>query len=117
VLKSKKIIWALIPFGWVFTQSAVFFAWIFFRNPDLSKAVDILSSILNRTSGTFEISDALLVLSALVASFSLDLSEKVLAPMYQKRSQITKGLVIGTLLFVSLVLKSSTVVPFIYFRF
>ena len=117
VLRSKTITVALLPFGWVFTQSAVFFAWIFFRNPDLSEAVDILSSILNRATGTFEISDALLLLSALVASFTLDLSEKVLAPRYQKRGQITKGLVIGTLLIVSLVLKSSTVVPFIYFRF
>ncbi len=117
VLRSKRITLAFLPFGWVFTQSAVFFAWVFFRNPDLSEAVDILSSILNRATGTFEISDALLVLSALVASFSLDLSEKVLAPMYQRRSQITKGLVIGILLIVSLVLKSSTVVPFIYFRF
>jgi len=117
VLRSKKLTLAFLPLGWALTQSAVFFAWIFFRNPDLSEAVEILSSILNRATGTFEISDALLVLSALVASFSLDLSEKVLATMYQKRSQITKGLVIGTLLIVSLVLKSSTVVPFIYFRF
>jgi D-alanyl-lipoteichoic acid acyltransferase DltB (MBOAT superfamily) len=117
VLRGKKLTLAFLPLGWVLTQSAVFFAWIFFRNPDLSEAVDILSSILNRTNGTFEISDALLVLSALVASFSLDLSERALAPIYQKRSQITKGLVIGTLLIVSLVLKSSTVVPFIYFRF
>jgi len=115
--KSKKLTLAFLPLGWVLTQSAVFFAWIFFRNPDLSEAVDILRSILNRATGTFEVSDALLVLSALVASFSLDLSEKVLAPMYQKRSQITKGIVVGTLLIVSLVLKSSSVVPFIYFRF
>ncbi len=116
-LKHEKLTLVFLPLGWIFTQSAVFFAWIFFRNPDLSDAVSILSSILNRATGTFEISDALLVLSALIVSFSLDMSEKFLALMYQKRSQIAKGLLIGSLLIVSLVLKSSTVVPFIYFRF
>ena len=115
--KYEKLTLFLLPLSWIFTQSAVFFAWIFFRNPDLSEALSILSSILNRATGTFEISDALLVLSALVASFSLDLSEKFLAPMYQKRSQLAKGMLIGSLLIISLVLKSSTVVPFIYFRF
>ena len=116
-LKYEKLTLILLPLSWILTQSAVFFAWIFFRNPDLSDALSILSSILNRATGTFEISDALLVLSALIASFSLDLSEKFLAPMYQKRSQVAKGMLIGSLLIVSLVLKSSTVVPFIYFRF
>jgi alginate O-acetyltransferase complex protein AlgI len=116
-LKYEKLTLILLPFSWILTQSAVFFAWIFFRNPDLSDALSILSSILNRATGTFEISDALLVLSALVASFSLDLSEKFLARMYQKISQIVKGMLIGSLLIISLVLKSSTVVPFIYFRF
>ena len=116
-LKYEKLTLIFLPLSWILTQSAVFFAWIFFRNPDLSDALSILSSILNRATGTFEISDALLVLSALVASFSLDLSEKFLAPMYQKRSQVVKGMFIGSLLVISLVLKSSTVVPFIYFRF
>jgi D-alanyl-lipoteichoic acid acyltransferase DltB (MBOAT superfamily) len=116
-LKSEKLTFILLPLSWILTQSAVFVAWIFFRNPDLSDALSILSSILNRATGTFEISDALLVLSALVASFSLDLSEKFLVPMYQKRSQVAKGMLIGSLLVISLVLKSSTVVPFIYFRF
>lgn len=116
-LKYEKLTLIFLPLSWILTQSAVFFAWIFFRNPDLSDALSILSSILNRATGTFEISDALLVLSALVASFSLDLSEKFLAPMYQKRSQVAKGMLIGSLLIISLVLKSSTVVPFIYFRF
>jgi alginate O-acetyltransferase complex protein AlgI len=116
-LKYEKLTLILLPLSWILTQSAVFLAWIFFRNPDLSDALSILSSILNRATGTFEISDALLVLSALVASFTLDLSEKFLAPMYQKRSQIAKGMLIGSLLIISLVLKSSTVVPFIYFRF
>jgi alginate O-acetyltransferase complex protein AlgI len=116
-LKYEKLTLILLPLSWILTQSAVFFAWIFFRNPDLSDALSILSSILNRATGTFEISDALLVLSALVASFSVDLSEKFLAPMYQKRSQVAKGMLIGSLLIISLVLKSSTVVPFIYFRF
>ena len=116
-LKYEKLTLIFLPLSWILTQSAVFFAWIFFRNPDLSDAISILSSILNRATGTFEISDALLVLSALVASFSLDLSEKFLAPIYQKRSQIAKGMLIGSLLIISLVLKSSTVVPFIYFRF
>ena len=31
VLRSKKLILAFLPLGWVITQGAVFFAWIFFR--------------------------------------------------------------------------------------
>ena len=104
------------PLAWVFTQAAVFFAWVFFRNPDTSDAFHLLSSIVNRSVGTFEISDALLLLSALAVSFSLDLSEKHLSSVVI-RSEILKGLIIGGLLLVAFVLKSSSVVPFIYFRF
>jgi alginate O-acetyltransferase complex protein AlgI len=104
------------PLAWVFTQTSVFFAWVFFRNPDTSDALHLLSSILNRSVGIFEISDALLLLSALAVSFSLDLSEKHLSSLVQ-RSEILKGLIIGGLLLVAFVLKSSSVVPFIYFRF
>jgi D-alanyl-lipoteichoic acid acyltransferase DltB (MBOAT superfamily) len=104
------------PLAWVFTQAAVFFAWVFFRNPDTSDAFHLLSSIVNRSVGTFEISDALLLLSALAVSFSLDLSEKHLSSLVI-RSEILKGLIIGGLLLVAFVLKSSSVVPFIYFRF
>ena len=64
----------------------------------------------------FDISDALLLLSALAASFLLDLSESHLSSFVQ-RSDILKGLIIGGLLLVAFVLKSSSVVPFIYFRF
>jgi hypothetical protein len=104
-------------FGWFFTQLAVFFAWVFFRNPDISDALHLLSSIINRSTGIFEISDALLLLCALTVSFSLDLSEKFLLPFFQKRNEIIRGLLIGSILIVSLVFKSSSVVPFIYFRF
>lgn len=104
------------PLSWVFTQAAVFFAWVFFRNPDTSNAFHLLSSILQKSTGMFDISDALLLLSALAASFLLDLSERHLSSFVQ-RSDILKGLIIGGLLLVAFVLKSSTVVPFIYFRF
>ena len=104
------------PLAWVFTQAAVFFAWVFFRNPDTSDAFHLLSLILQKSTGMFDISDALLLLSALAASFLLDLSERHLSSFVQ-RSDILKGLIIGGLLLVAFVLKSSTVVPFIYFRF
>ena len=106
-----------IPLGWLLTQSAVFFTWVFFRNPDVSDALHILSLISTRAGGTFEIGDALLLASALVISFALDLSEKYLAPLFHGRSQIIVGFILGWLLIVALVLKSSVVVPFIYFRF
>jgi alginate O-acetyltransferase complex protein AlgI len=104
------------PLAWVFTQAGVFFAWVFFRNPDTSDAFHLIGSVVNRSMGIFEISDALLLLSALAVSFSLDLSEKHLSS-FVIRSEILKGLIIGGLLLVAFVLKSSSVVPFIYFRF
>ena len=115
-VKNRKFLTLTNPLAWVFTQAAVFFAWVFFRNPDMSDAFHIIFSILQRSTGIFEVSDALLLLSALAASFSLDLSEKYLSSLVQ-RSDILKGLIIGGLLLVAFVLKSSTVVPFIYFRF
>ena len=115
-VKNRKFMSLTNPLAWVFTQAAVFFAWVFFRNPDMSDAFHIIFSILQRSTGIFEVSDALLLLSALAASFSLDLSEKYLSSLVQ-RSDILKGLIIGGLLLVAFVLKSSTVVPFIYFRF
>ena len=106
-----------VPLSWLITQFAVFFAWVFFRIPDVSDALHVLSLISNRAGGTFEIGDALLLLSALVISFSLDLSEKYLSPYFQGRAQIIKGFILGWLLIVAMVLKSSVVAPFIYFGF
>lgn len=110
-----KFGWLII--GWSFTQLGVFFAWIFFRNPQISDAVHLLSSIANRATGTFEISDALLLVAALVLSFALDLAEKYLQPFMSMRNAFIKGLAVGGLLVFALVLKSSTTIPFIYFRF
>jgi alginate O-acetyltransferase complex protein AlgI len=115
-VRNTKIMTFTNPLAFVFTQAAVLFAWVFFRNPDMSDAFHIIVSILQRSTGIFEVSDALLLLSALAASFSLDLSERHLSSFVQ-RSDILKGLIIGGLLLVAFVLKSSTVVPFIYFRF
>ena len=115
-VRSRAFMTLTNPLAWVFTQSGVFLAWVFFRNPDTSDAFHLLSSIVNRSVGVFEISDALLLLSALAVSFSLDLSEKHLSSL-MIRSEILKGLIIGGLLLVAFVLKSSSVVPFIYFRF
>jgi D-alanyl-lipoteichoic acid acyltransferase DltB (MBOAT superfamily) len=115
-VKNRTFMTLTNPLSWVFTQTAVFFAWVFFRNPDTSDAFNLLSLILNRSVGIFEISDALLLLSALAVSFSLDLSEKHLSSLVL-RSEIFKGLIIGGLLLAAFVLKSSSVVPFIYFRF
>lgn len=115
--RNRRFELLVLPFGWFITQVAVFFAWIFFRNPDVSNSFQIFSSMINRSTGAFEISDAFLVLCALAASFSLDLSEKFFTPLFQSRNEMFKGLVIGALLVISLLLKSSSVVPFIYFRF
>jgi D-alanyl-lipoteichoic acid acyltransferase DltB (MBOAT superfamily) len=115
--KNRKIELFAIPFGWLCTQGAVFFAWIFFRNPDISSAAYVLSSIINRAAGTFEVSDALLLLSACAVSYALDLAEKFLIPAFHARNVFIKGLLMGLIFLVSLVFKSSSVVPFIYFRF
>jgi D-alanyl-lipoteichoic acid acyltransferase DltB (MBOAT superfamily) len=116
-VKSRKFVFISIPFGWMYTQFLVFFAWVFFRSPDVSDALYILSLMFNRAGGTFEISDALLLFCALVASFSLDVSEKFLAPLIQRRSYVAKGFIVGFIFIVTLMLKSSVVTPFIYFRF
>lgn len=115
--RNRKIELLSMCFGWLFTQMAVFFAWVFFRNPDISNSLHLLGAIINRSDGTFEISDALLLLCALIASFSLDLFEKFHAPLLRNRNEVIKGILIGLILTVTLIFKSSSVVPFIYFRF
>jgi alginate O-acetyltransferase complex protein AlgI len=115
--RNRKFELIHLSLGWLFTQLAVFFAWVFFRNPDIFDALHLLSLIVNRSDGTYEISDALLLLCALIVSFSLDLSEKFLAPLFQNRNEIIKGISIGAILIISLIYKSSSVIPFIYFRF
>ena len=115
--KSQKLAILTAPLGWLFTQSAVFFAWVFFRNPNLSDSLHILNSIIHRASGIFEISDALLLCSIFVLSFALDLTEKMYKSAGKNYSDLFIGMSIGGLLLISAVLKSSEVVPFIYFRF
>jgi len=103
--------------GWLITQACIFFAWIFFRNPNLGEAIYLINSILKRRTGTFEISDGLLILAALVASFGIDLAEVHLGTKLRIGNPLIKGLVLGSLILVVTVMKSSTVIPFIYFRF
>jgi alginate O-acetyltransferase complex protein AlgI len=103
--------------GWLVTQTSVFFAWIFFRNPDLGDAAFIITAIIQRAQGTFEISDALLVVAALVVTILLDLLEIHLIPRERRINPFVKGLLLGVLLVVVFLLKSSSVIPFIYFEF
>ena len=103
--------------GWVITQICVFFAWIFFRNPNLDEASLVITSLLHRSGGTFEITDGLLVLGALIVSFTLDLAEIYLGPKLRSTYPLIRGLVLGALLVVIFTMKSSSIVPFIYFRF
>lgn len=108
---------AMNTLGWFITQVSVFFAWIFFRNPDFGDATFVIKSIVLRTPGTFEISDALLVLAALVFTVFLDILEIRLVPNHRRLNPIVKGLLLGVLLVVVFTLKSSSIIPFIYFEF
>ena len=103
--------------GWLITQACVFFAWIFFRNPNLGDALYVITSILERRGGIFEISDGLLIVAALVTSFGIDLAEVHFGTKLRIGKPLVKGLVLGALILVATVMKSSTVIPFIYFRF
>ena len=116
-LSNKVLFFATVSLGWAVTQVCVFFAWIFFRNPNLNDAFSIINSLLHRNAGIFEISDALLVLIALVLSFLLDLAEIYLGPRLKRSPYIVKGFVLGTFLVVIFIMKSSSVITFIYFRF
>ena len=103
--------------GWLITQACVFFAWIFFRNPNLGDALYVITSILERRGGMFEISDGLLIVAALVTSFGNDLAEVHFGTKLRNGKPLVKGLVLGALILVVTVMKSSSVIPFIYFRF
>jgi D-alanyl-lipoteichoic acid acyltransferase DltB (MBOAT superfamily) len=109
-----------LKFKWLnvlITFLAVSFAWIFFRHPDFTDALTVIKALVNRSGGTFEISDGLLVLSALLVSISLDLAEGNLSLKFKRANPFVKGLAFGIILVVIFTMKSSTVTPFIYFRF
>ena len=114
---NKVFVITTASLGWIVTQVCVFFAWIFFRNPNLTEAISLIKILLHRTGGVFEIGDGLLVLSALVLSFSLDLAEIYLGLRLKRSPSLIKGLVLGAFLVVIFTMKSSNVIPFIYFRF
>jgi alginate O-acetyltransferase complex protein AlgI len=117
-LNPKKLNFlAASLFGWLLTQSCVFFAWIFFRNPDFGNATYVIQSIFQLKPGTFEISDALLVLAASVVTILLDILEIHLIPNHRRVNPFIKGLLLGVLLVVVFTLKSSNIIPFIYFEF
>lgn len=114
---NKVLVFTTVSLRWIVTQVCVFFAWIFFRNPSLSEAISLIKNLLHRNVGVFEIGDGLLVLAALIVSFSLDLAEIYLGPGLKRSHSLIKGLVLGAFLVVIFTMKSSTVIPFIYFRF
>ena len=115
VRKSTRM--ALTIVGWFTTQSCVFFAWIFFRNPDLSDTFAVIVSIFQRHVGIFEVSDAFLVVLMLSLVLIVDFAEIHIGPKIKAGNSLIKGLVLGVLVVVICIFKSSSVVPFIYFRF
>ena len=115
VKKSTRIVLSIV--GWFTTQSCVFFAWIFFRNPDLSNAIAIIVAVFQRHVGIFEVSDAFLVVIMLSLVLIVDFAEIHIGPKVKVGNSLIKGLVLGVLVVVICIFKSSSVVPFIYFRF
>jgi alginate O-acetyltransferase complex protein AlgI len=107
----------IVSIGWLITQFCVFFAWIFFRNPSFSEAKEIIQSIITFKGGAFAISDGLLVLTALIVSFSVDLAEINFGCKIRQYSSFIKGLILGAMLVIILIMKSSSIIPFIYFNF
>lgn len=116
-LPNRAFNLAVLFLGWVVTQICVFFAWIFFRNPNLNEAFAVIKSIALRYGGIYEISDFLLVSAALFISFLLDFVEIKFGPRIKGSHSIIKGFIIGASLGVIFTMKSSSVIPFIYFRF
>lgn len=106
----------LLP-SWLLTQICVSFAWVFFRNPHIKDAFSVIGAILKRQVGYFNIPDVLLILAILVLSFALDFAEISLGPKVGKWKPFGKGLVLGSFAVVIFIMKSSSIVPFIYFRF
>ena len=112
----KLKILAFFP-SWLLTQSCVFFAWVLFRNPHIEDAMSVIGAILKRQMGYFNIPDVLLIITISVLSFALDFAEIHLGPKLRKWNPFYKGLVLGSFLVVIFIMKSSSIVPFIYFRF
>jgi alginate O-acetyltransferase complex protein AlgI len=103
--------------GWFVTMLSVFIAWILFRNPNFEDFKSILVSIATFHNGPYLIPDVLLVGMATTAICLLDFAEVKFSSRVKASNPIMKGLIFGFLVLISLVYRSNTIVPFIYFRF
>lgn len=92
-------------------------SWIFFRADSFQSAMEIVTRILGKSSGTFDRIDFLQLLILIGTSFTLDLVVR----KYRKSNFVLgvffSGLVIGLLLTVALVFRASEIIPFVYFQF
>ena len=102
--------------GWIVTMGSVFFAWIFFRNPNFHDSHLVVQKILSRSPGTLETSDLLLVPFMLVVTAATDLGEIWLQKTNRYRPYLY-SFITGALLLIVLTYRSSEITPFIYFRF
>jgi D-alanyl-lipoteichoic acid acyltransferase DltB (MBOAT superfamily) len=110
-------------FGFFLTQIYVLILWIPFRLPNLEMAIDFISRVLSKQSGSFEISDLLIVMQMALFTLAIDVFEK----MWSKRdgklrqtllnSPLYFGILIGMPTIMVTIFYSSTIVPFIYFAF
>ena len=103
--------------SWFITQCLMFGTWIFFRLPDVNSAFDYINSIIKRQTGALDFSDLSLVFIGTIIFLVLDFLEIYLIRNINKISDFVRGLVISAFISTSLVFKSATIIPFIYFRF
>ncbi len=103
----------------VATFHLVALAWVFFRAPDLTQALEYLDGLLTLRAGPIPWDSIVLVVPLMLASLGLDLAQRrggsheaILAWPAMRR-----GLVYGTFLVGIVLFSGQPTVPFLYFQF
>ena len=91
--------------------------WVFFRADSISTAVEILTRIVEKAGGAFDRMDFLQLLILLTISFSTDMIIRKYRLAPKGLGTYSSGLVVGILVTIALIFRSSEIVPFVYFQF
>jgi hypothetical protein len=110
--------WRHVP-AIVLTFQLVCFAWIFFRSPDLSTAMDMIEGIFTLRPGEVRPDTVVLVLFFAAIIVTIDVAQRLTGSQvpWMGWRPLPVGVAAGTAAALVVVASGAAQVPFIYFQF
>jgi D-alanyl-lipoteichoic acid acyltransferase DltB (MBOAT superfamily) len=117
-LTNAPLRWRHVP-AIVLTFQLVCFAWIFFRSPDLSTAMDMIEGIFTLRPGEVRPDTVVLVLFFAAIIVTIDVAQRLTGSQvpWMRWRPLPVGVAAGTAAALVVVASGAAQVPFIYFQF